>query len=178
MRTRQWVAMTALVLGAVAMLGCGSDPAAQEKTYYYKGRNTTRSAQGQVTATGETLLRRVFDGPHSLIIENVLTKSDEQGVQENTLNFQVTGSTFEDPDTGFKGELVGNDAWDWIQWTATGTTPDGLTIVSTSSINADKVIVDMSFKQGDSVEFTVRHEVSQIMSEHFDELRKQWLAGQ
>jgi hypothetical protein len=177
MRTRQWVAMTALVLGAVAMLGCGSDPSDQVKTYYYKGRNTTRSAQGQVTGTGETLLRRVFDGPRSLIVENVLTKSDEQGVQENTLNFQVTGSAFADPDTGFTGELVGQEAWDWIQWTATGTLPDGLTIVSVSSINEGKVIVDMSFKQGDTVEFTVKHEVSAIMAEHFDELRSQWLAS-
>ena len=50
--------------------------------------------------------------------------------------------------------------------------------MSTSSINADKVIVDMSFKQGDSVKPTVKHEVAAITAERFDELRKQWLAGQ
>ena len=33
------------------------------------------------------------------IIEDVMTKDDQQGVQQNTLTFVVTGSTFEEPRT-------------------------------------------------------------------------------
>ncbi len=173
MRTRQWVAVTALVVGAAAGVGCGQDPATHVNTYYYKGTNTTRSPDGQVTGTGETLLRRVFDGVNQQIIEDVMTQDDQQGVQENTLTFVVTGSTFKDPTTGFTGELKG-DSWNWNSWTATGTLPNGLTVESTSTISPNKVIVDMSFKNGDAVQFTVKHEVASILQENYDRLRSQW----
>lgn len=173
MRTRQWIAVTALVVGAAAVLGCGQNPATHVNTYYYKGTNTTRSPDGQVTGTGETLLRRVFDGPNDQIIEDVMTKDDQQGVQHNTLTFNVTGSMFEDPTNGFTGTLQG-DSWDWSSWTATGTLPNGLTVVSTSTISPNKVIVDMTFKSGDAVQFTVKHEVASLLQENYDRLRSQW----
>lgn len=173
MRTRQWVAVTALVVGAATVLGCGQDPATHVNTYYYKGINTTRSPDGQVIGTGETLLRRVFDGPNQQIIEDVTTKDDQQGVQENVLTFVVTGSTFKEPTAGFTGELKG-DSWDWSSWTATGTLPSGLTIESTSTISPNKVIVDMSFKQGDAVQFTLKHEVAALLQENYERLHSQW----
>ncbi|MFL5350244.1 MAG: hypothetical protein ACJ8AT_36175 [Hyalangium sp.] len=173
MRTRQWVAVTALVVGAAAVLGCGQDPATHVNTNYYKGINTTRAPDGQVTGTGETLLRRVFDGVNHQIIEDVMTKDDQQGVQQNTLTFVVSGSRFEDPTTGFTGELHG-DPWDWSSWTATGTLPNGLTVESTSTISPNKVIVDMNFKSGDAVQFTVKHEVAAILEENYERIRSQW----
>ncbi|WP_224366202.1 hypothetical protein [Hyalangium versicolor] len=174
MRMRQSVAVMALVLGTMSGLGCSSDLNEQVQTYYYKGINTTRSADGQVTAQGETLLRRVFNGPQSLIIEDVLTRDADQNVAETIFNFRVQGSTLTDPNTGFTGQLVGGEAWDWIQWTVTGTLDDGTTIVSTSSINENKVIVDMSFKKGDVLQFSVKHEVLSILGERYDDLREQW----
>jgi hypothetical protein len=36
----------------------------------------------------------------------------------------------------------------------------------------------MSFKQGDTLEFSVKHEVAAIMGERFDDLRKEWLSPQ
>jgi hypothetical protein len=119
------------------------------------------------------LLRRVFDGPDNQIIEDVMTKDDQQGVQQNTLTFVVTGSTFEDPVNGFTGTLQG-DSWDWSSWTATGKLPNGLTIESTSTISPNKVIVDMSFKNGDALQFTVKHEVAAILQENYERIRSQW----
>jgi hypothetical protein len=174
MRTRQWVAVTALVVGSAVGLRCSADPATHVNTYYYKGINTTRSPEGQVTGTGETLLRRVFDGPNQQIIEDVITKDDQQGVQQNTLTFVVTGSTFTDAATGFTGQLQG-DSWDWSSWTATGTLPNGLNIESTSTISPNKVIVDMTFKNGGTVQFTVKHEVASLLQENYERLRSQWL---
>lgn len=173
MRMRQWVAVTTLVVGSAVAVGCGEDPATHVNTYYYKGTNTTRSPDGQVTGTGETLLRRVFDGPNKQIIEDVMTKDDQQGVQENTLTFVVSGSAFEDPTTGFTGTLQG-DSWNWSSWTATGTLPNELTVESISTISPHKVIVDMSFKSGDTVQFTVKHEVASILQENYERLRSQW----
>jgi len=173
MRMRQVVSVTAWVVGCVAVLGCGEDPAEQMKIYYYNGINTTRSADGQVTGMGETLLRRVFDGPNSLIIEHVITKDAQQGIQENTLAFAVTGSTFQDAATGFTGELKG-DPWKWTEWTAHGALPNGLQIESTSSIGEDKVTVDMKFKQGDALQFTVKHEVTATPQSEFEQKRAEW----
>jgi hypothetical protein len=174
MRTRQCVRVLAWAVFTVAAVGCGSDPAHQVNTYYYKGTNTTRTPDGQITGTGQTLLRRVFDGPRSQIIEDVTTKDDQQGVQENVLTFDVTGSTFADT-TGFTGELQGK-SWEWIQWTATGPGPNGLTVVSTSTIDPNKVIVDMSFKSGDTLQFTVKHELASILGGDYDDQKAQWMS--
>jgi hypothetical protein len=175
MRLRQWAVVTALLAGAGALSGCSADPSGQVETYYYKGVNTTHSADGQQTAKGETLLRRVFDGPASHIVEDVITKDEQGVVQENTLTFVVTGSTFKDSATGFTGELQG-DPWDWSSWKATGMLPNGLALESLSSISPNKVIVDMTFKSGDAVQFTVKHEVAAIFVDHYQDLRAQWLA--
>jgi hypothetical protein len=175
MRTPQWGLVSALVVCVAALQGCDSGPASQVKTYYYKGVNTTRSADGQVTGTGETLLRRVFDGPRNQIIENVITLDEQQGLQESTLTFQVTGSTFEDAARGVTGELKGK-SWEWIEWTATGSLPNGLTLVSTSSISPEKVIVDMSFKSGDAVQFTLKHEIASVLGGTFAEQREKWMS--
>ncbi|WP_224243801.1 hypothetical protein [Hyalangium gracile] len=174
MRTRQWVTVMALVLGAVSSLGCGSARDDQMLTYYYKGTNTTRSPDGQITARGETLLRRVFDGPRNEIIENVLTRDEQQVVQESTLTFRVSGWSMVDPTTGFSGELKG-DPWDWVQWTVTGTLPNGLTVQSTSSISENKVIVDMRFLSGETLQSTLRHELAAVLANSYDDQRAQWL---
>jgi hypothetical protein len=171
MRMRAWAAVAALVIGAV---GCG-DPANETRSHFYKGFNVTHSAAGEVTGNGETLLRRVFDGPRSQIIEHVITKDEQQGVQENTLTFTVTGSTFEDAAAGITGELVGAP-WEWTQWTARTTLPNGLTLESKSSIDEDLVVVDMSFKSGDAVQFTLKHQVNAIGEDNFDRQRTQWMA--
>ncbi|HYI02114.1 hypothetical protein [Hyalangium sp.] len=174
MRIRQLVTVTAWVVGCVAALGCGGDPAQETKTYYYNGTNTTRSPDGQVMGMGETLLRRVFDGPNSQIIEHVLTKDAQQGVQENTLTFAVTGATFQDTATGFTGELQG-DPWKWSEWTAYGALPNGLKLESTSTISEDQVSVDMKFKNGDALQFTLKHEVTATTQSDFEQKRSQWI---
>lgn len=172
MRMRLVVIVMAWV-GCVAVLGCGEDPSEQMRTYYYNGINTTRSADGRVMGMGETLLRRVFDGPNSQIIEHVITKDVQQGVQENTLTFVVAGSTFQDSATGFTGDLKG-DPWKWTEWTARGSLPNGLQVESTSTIAEDKVTVDMKFKQGDTLQFTVKHEVTATTHDDFEQKRAEW----
>jgi hypothetical protein len=173
MRMRHVVSVMAWVVGCVAVLGCGEDPADQTRTYYYSGVNTTRSADGQVTGMGETLLRRVFDGPNSQIIEHVITRDAQQGVQENTLTFAVTGATFQDAATGFTGALKG-EPWEWTEWTAQGTLPNGLNVESTSSIGEDRVTVNMKFRQGDTLQFTVKHEVTATPQSEFELKRAEW----
>jgi|GEM_PF-3372125 len=173
MRMRQMVSVMAWVVGCVAVLGCGEDPADQTRSYYYNGVNTTRSPDGQVIGMGETLLRRVFDGPNSQIIEHVITKDAQQGVQENTLTFAVTGAAFQEAATGFTGDLKGKP-WEWTEWTARGALPNGLQIESTTSIAEDKVTVDMKFRQGDALQFTLKHEVTATTQADFEQKRADW----
>jgi hypothetical protein len=123
--------------------------------------------------TGETLLRRLFDGPNSQIIEHVITKDAQQGVQENTLTFVVTDSTFKDAATGFTGDLKG-EQWKWTEWTARGALPNGLTIESTTTINPDNVTVDIKLKNGDALQFTLKHELAAVPQSDFDQTRTQW----
>lgn len=173
MRTRSWGAVAVLVIGAICTLGCG-DPANETRSYFYKGFNATHAPDGELTGNGETLLRRVFDGPRSQIIEHVITKDEQQGVQENTLTFTVTGSTFEDAEAGITGELVGAP-WEWTQWTAHAALPNGLTLESKSTINEDAVVVDMSFKSGDTLQFTLKHSVNAITQRNFEQTRAEWI---
>jgi hypothetical protein len=91
MKIQQVLVAAVLATGTMMGLGCGEDPSEQVKYFFYSGTNMTRSPDGQVTGTGETLLRRTFDGPNSQIIEYVVTKDNPQGIQENTLTFVVTG---------------------------------------------------------------------------------------
>jgi hypothetical protein len=172
MRMRYVVAVAVLALGSMAA-GCGDDPADQTRTYYYKGTNTTRSPDGQVTGMGETLLRRVFDGPNSQIIEHVITKDDQQGIQENTLTFAVTGATFKENTVGFTGNLTG-EPWEWTEWTARGTLPNGLTVESTTTIDPDNVTVDMKFRKDDVLQFTVMHELTAVPQVDFEQTRAEW----
>jgi hypothetical protein len=173
MRMRLAASVAAWVVGSAAVLGCGEDPSEQTRTYYYNGINTTRSAEGQVTGMGETLLRRVFDGPNSQIIEHVITKDAQQGVQENTLTFVVTGAKFQDAATGFTGDLKGNP-WEWTEWTAHGTLPNGLQIESTTSIDEARVTVDMKFMQGGALQFSLKHEVTATPQTEFEQMRADW----
>jgi hypothetical protein len=168
MRIRQVVAVAALMIGSVAVLGCGEDLSQETRSYYYKG-----TADGQSMGTGETLLRRVFDGPNSQIVEHVLTQDAQQGVQENSLTFAVTGSTFREPTTGFTGELKG-EAWEWTEWTAHGALPNGLTIESTTTINEDHVTVNMKFRNGDALQFTLVHELTAVQQSEFEQTRAEW----
>jgi hypothetical protein len=172
MQMRYAVAVAVLALGAV-VAGCGDDPADQTRTYYYKGTNTTRSPDGQVMGTGETLLRRVFDGPNSQIVEHVITKDAQQGVQENTLTFAVTGKTFKENTVGFTGDLKG-EPWEWTEWTARGALPNGLTIESTTTINPDNITVDMKFRNGDALQFTLTHELNAVPQSDFEAARAEW----
>jgi hypothetical protein len=172
MQMRYVVAVAVLALGSMAA-GCGDDPADQTRTYYYKGTNTTRSPDGQVMGTGETLLRRVFDGPNSQIVEHVITKDAQQGVQENTLTFAVTGKTFKENTVGFTGDLKG-EPWEWTEWTARGALPNGLTIESTTTINPDSVTVDMKFRNGDALQFTLTHELTAVPQSDFEGTRAEW----
>lgn len=172
MRMQYVVAVAVLALGSMAA-GCGDDPADQTRTYYYKGTNTTRSPDGQVIGTGETLLRRVFDGPNSQIFEHVITK-DAQGIQENTLTFAVTGATFKEDTTGFTGSLTG-EPWEWTAWTARGTLPNGLMVESTTTIDPDNVTVDMKFRNSEDVlQFTLKHEVAGVPQADFEQTRADW----
>jgi hypothetical protein len=161
-----------LVIGALGLLGCG-DPANETRSYFYRGFNATYAPDGELTGNGETLLRRVFDGPKSQIIEHVITRDEQQGVQENTLTFTVTGSTFEDAEAGIMGELVGAP-WEWTQWTARTTLPNGLMVESKSTIDDDAVVVDMSFKSGDTPQFTLQHKVNAITQRNFENTRAEW----
>lgn len=173
MRMRHVLSVMAWVVGSVALLGCGEDPAEQTRTYYYNGVNTTRSPDGTVMGMGETLLRRVFDGPNSQIIEHVITKDAQQGVQENTLTFAVTGSKFQDAATGFTGDLKG-DPWEWTEWTARGALPNGLQVESTSTIDEAKVTVDMKFTKDDALQFTLKHELTATIQSDFEQKRADW----
>lgn len=173
MRMRHVLSVMAWVVGSVAVLGCGEDPAEQTRTYYYNGVNTTRAPDGQVQGMGETLLRRMFDGPNSQIIEHVITKDAQQGVQENTLTFAVTGAKFQDAATGFTGDLKG-DPWEWTEWTARGAVPTGLQVESTSSIDEAKVSVDMKFTKDGALQFSVKHEVTATTQSDFEQKRADW----
>lgn len=172
MRMQYVVAVAVLALGSMAA-GCGDDPADLTRTYYYKGTNTTRSPDGQVMGTGETLLRRVFDGPNSQIIEHVITRDAQQGLQENTLTFAVTGATFKENTVGFTGDLKG-EPWEWTEWTSRGTLPNGLSVESTTTINPDNVTVDMKFRNGDTLQFTLTHELSAVTQDAFEAARQEW----
>jgi len=174
MRRQARGVVTALVLGALGVLGCG-DPANETKSYFYSGSNETLSADGQSMGNGETLLRRVFDGPKSQIIEHVITRDAQQGVQENTLTFTVTGSMFEDAAAGITGELVG-ESWEWTRWTARTTLPNGLMLESISTIDEDAVTIDMTFKSGDAVQFKLKHLITAISQSNFEKQRAQWIS--
>ena len=47
------------------------------------------------------------------------------------------------------------DTTSYMEDAASVLLPNGLTVVSISTISPNKVIVDMSFKSGDTVQFTV-----------------------
>jgi hypothetical protein len=175
MRRQASGVVTAWVLGALGILGCGGDPANETNTYFYRGSNETRSPDGQSIGSGETLLRRVFDGPRNQIIEHVITRDAQQGTQENTLTFAVTGSTFKDEAAGITGELVG-EPWEWTRWTARTTLPNGLALESISTIDEDAVTIDMTFRSGDAVQFTLKHSITAISQSNFEQQRAQWVS--